>query len=304
MSIAQEKAGTTAVRRVLHGAVDMHCHSGPSPMPRRINHVEAARQAAAMGFRALAVKCHYHNTVFDLLAMQDQLAGIPIEIFGGVALNSQVGGLNPHAADLSFKMGGRIVWFPTISSGAHLCHSEQDEAIRSHFVPRGVMESEEVDIFGDDGDLVPEVEQILQIAKDADGIVSSGHLAPDRVIAMLEKAHSMGLRKLVVSHPNFIVNAEKGTDAKRFAELGATLEHCLGLFVDGKHFAFQDLLDWIDAIGPEHTSLASDLGQVGNPLPMDAFLTIVGQLLDSGISEADVRTMVVDNPSRLLGLDP
>jgi len=62
-------------------------------------------------------------------------------------------------------------------------------------------------------------------------------------------------------------------------------------------------VDWIDAIGPDHTSIGSDLGQVGNPLPMDAYLQICEQLLDSGISEADLRTMVVDNPSRLLGLD-
>lgn len=304
MTSALESSSATALQRVLHGAVDLHCHSGPSPMPRRITHVEAARHAAERGFRAMVVKCHYHDTVFDLLAMQDQLAGLPIEVFGGVVLNSQVGGLNPHAADLSFKMGGRIVWFPTISSGAHLCHSHQDEAIRSHFVPRGVMESMEVDVFGEDGDLVPEVEQILQIAKEADGIVSAGHLAPDQVIAVFERAQAMGLRKLVVSHPNFIIDAEKTTDAKRFTELGAILEHCLGLFVDGKHFGVGDLLEWINVIGPEHTSLASDLGQVGNPLPMDAFVTICEQLLDSGISEADLRTMVVDNPSRLLGLDP
>lgn len=303
MTTALENRGSTAVKRVLHGAVDMHCHSSPSPMPRRITHVQAARQAAEMGFRALVVKCHYHDTVFDLDAMQDELAGLPIEVFGGVALNSQVGGLNPHAADLAFKMGGRIVWFPTISSTAHLCRSEHDESIRSHFVPRGVMESEEVDIFGDDGDLLEEVEQILRIAKEADGIVSAGHLAPDRVIAMLEKAHSMGLRKLVVSHPNFIIDADKNTEAQQFVELGAVLEHCLGLFHDEKHCSFQELLDWINAIGPEHTSLASDLGQVGSALPMDAFVAICEKLLDSGISEADLRLMVVDNPSRLLGLD-
>ncbi|HWK28126.1 MAG TPA: DUF6282 family protein [Solirubrobacter sp.] len=291
------------MKRVLHGAVDMHCHSGPSPMPRRVTHVEAARQAAEAGFRAMVAKCHYHSTVFDILSMQDQLAGVPIELFGGVALNSQVGGLNPHAADLAFKMGGRIVWFPTISSTAHLRHASRDEAIRAHFVPRGVMESEEVDIFGPDGDLVPQVEQILRIAKEADGVVSSGHMAPDRVIAMLEQAKALGLTKLVVSHPNYIIEADKDGDAQRFVELGATIEHCLGLYVDGKHFDFAELKAWIDAIGPDHTSLVSDLGQVGNPLPVDAFFTICEQLLDSGVSEADVRTMVVDNPSRLLGLD-
>jgi hypothetical protein len=303
MTTALAKSGTAAVKRVLQGAIDPHCHSSPSPMPRRITHVEAARQAADLGFRAMIVKCHYHNTVFDLLAMEDQLAGIPIQVFGGVALNSQVGGLNPHAADLAFKMGGRIVWFPTISSKAHLCHSEQDESIRAHFVPRGVMESDEVDIFGEDGDLVPEVEQILRIAKDADGIVSSGHMSPERVIAMLEAAHALGCKKLVVSHPNYIVEADKNTDAQRMVELGAVMEHCLGLFINERYFTIQELVDWINVIGPDHTSLGSDLGQVGNPLPMDAYLTICEQLLDSGISERDLRKMVVDNPSRLLGLD-
>ena len=228
-----------------------------------------------------------------------------IEVFGGVALNSQVGGLNPHAADLAFKMGGRIVWFPTISSKAHLCHSEQDESIRAHFVPRGVMESEEVDILGPDGDLVPEVRQILQIAKDADGNVSSGHMAPDRVIAMLELAHEMGLTKLVVSHPNYIIEADKNTDAQRMVELGAVIEHSIGMFLDdGRYFEFEELVDWINAVGPEHTSLGSDLGQVGNPLPMDAYVHICEKLLDSGFSERDLRTMVVTNPARLLGIEP
>ena len=92
MTTALENRGTTAVKRVLHGAVDMHCHSSPSPMPRRITHVQAASQAAELGFRAMVVKCHYHNTVFDLDAMRDELTGLPIEVFGGVALNSQVEG--------------------------------------------------------------------------------------------------------------------------------------------------------------------------------------------------------------------
>ena len=36
----------TAIDRILNGAVDLHTHSGPSPMPRRIDHVEAAQLAA------------------------------------------------------------------------------------------------------------------------------------------------------------------------------------------------------------------------------------------------------------------
>lgn len=291
-----------SIAKVLDGAVDLHCHSGPSPMPRRITHVEAAHQAQAAGFRAILVKCHYHSTVFDVLAMHDQLAQLSTQVFGGVALNSQVGGLNPHVVDLNLKMGGRMIWFPTISSGAHLCNSERDPQIKEHFVPRGVRQSDEVDIFDDTGDLRSEVDEILTSAKEAGALVSAGHMAPDRTLAMLTTAKTKGLTRLIVSHPNYVINAET-SDVQKFVEQGAVIEHCLVMYDHEKTFPFQTLLDWIDLIGPEHTSLGSDLGQVGNPLPMEAYHRVVGQLLDSGISEKDIRTMVVDNPTRLLGLD-
>ena len=41
----------------------------------------------------------------------------------------------------------------------------------------------------------------------------------------------------------------------------------------------------------------------GNPLPVDAYLLIVEQLLDHGISEADIRQMICRNTAFLLGLE-
>jgi hypothetical protein len=40
-----------------------------------------------------------------------------------------------------------------------------------------------------------------------------------------------------------------------------------------------------------------------NPLPSEAFMKIVGQLLDAGLAEADVEAMVRTNPARLLDLE-
>src|SRR5690606_39312866 len=108
-----------ALRKVLDGAVDLHCHSGPSPFPRRINHIEASYDAARIGLRAILVKSHHHNTVMDLLAMRPQLADAPTPVYGGVALNSEVGGMNPSAVAVSRRMGGRCVWAPTVSARQH-----------------------------------------------------------------------------------------------------------------------------------------------------------------------------------------
>lgn len=289
--------------RILDGAVDLHVHSGPSPMPRRIDHVEAAQSADSAGFRAIVVKCHYHNTVMDVLAMQPRLEGVGTQVFGGIALNSQVGGINPHAVDLSLKMGGKIIWFPTISSHAHLCHAAEDETIQAHFQPLGIRQSDEVDIFGEDGDLIPEVHEVLALAKEHDAIVSAGHMGPERATALMEAAAALGHTKLMINHPNFVMEAEKA-QVSRFAELGATIEHSLVMYLtDEKYFPLQSLLDWIDLVGPERTSLGSDLGQVGNPMPLEAYREVCSRLLDSGISEDDLRLMVTTNPASLLGLE-
>jgi hypothetical protein len=291
-----------AVENLLVGAVDLHCHSGPSPMPRRITHAEAARQASEAGFRAIVAKCHYHDTTTDVISMEPLLKGVKTEVFGGIALNSQVGGLNPHAVDRSLKMGGKVIWFPTISSTDHLCHAAQDEEVQKHFQPRGMMQSEEISIFGDDGDLRPEVGQIIEQAKEAGALISTGHLGPEPARALVEAATAAGHDRLILSHPNYVVDVQR-KQAQEIAGLGAVIEHEIAMYQNDHIFPISVLVDWIDLIGPEHTSLGSDLGQVGNPLPVEAYTEVVGRLLDSGIAEKDVRLMIRDNPARLIGLD-
>ena len=91
--------------------------------------------------------------------------------------------------------------------------------------------------------------------------------------------------------------------AAELAGLGAVIEHELGMYVNERRFKFTVLLDWINRIGPGRTSLGSDLGQVNNPLPIEAYKQVVGNLLDSGVKEKDIQLMIRDNPARLLGLD-
>ena len=49
--------------------------------------------------------------------------------------------------------------------------------------------------------------------------------------------------------------------------------------------------------------ISSDLGQKGNPLPVDGYIHIATALLDHGVPETDIRRMICDNPAFLLGLE-
>jgi hypothetical protein len=296
---------TDVIDRLLLGAVDLHVHPSPSPFPRRIDILAAARHAAESGFRAIVVKSHHHSTAMDVAALgPNGLDASGVGTFGAIALNTHVGGLNPWAANLTLALGGKVVWFPTISAPNHIEHAKHT-GLKFPTLAIPLIEDAPVNIFGDDGDLRPEVHQILRMVAQADAIVASGHMPPEWIIAMFEAAKEAGVGRMIVNHPNFVIEASK-EQVEKMADLGAFVEHSLCMYDEASTFHQWDigvLVDWVRTIGADRTTLGSDLGQENNPLPTESYRKICARLLDAGLTEADVRRLVADNPARLLGLD-
>jgi hypothetical protein len=65
---------------------------------------------------------------------------------------------------------------------------------------------------------------------------------------------------------------------------------------------FEEIIDAIKRLGPQSTILATDLGQVDNPSPVDGLGMFLDKLLRSGIPEKDLEVMVKKNPKQLLGI--
>ncbi len=89
----------------------------------------------------------------------------------------------------------------------------------------------------------------------------------------------------------------------RWPSYGAFVEHILIRYDDRSHEAqpIDRLVGWIRRVGAERTVISSDLGQRTSPLPGDSFRRVVGQLLERGVSEAELRLMLRTNPARLVG---
>jgi Family of unknown function (DUF6282) len=293
------------VAGLLEGAVDLHVHPAPSPMPRRMDGAEAARLAGEAGFDAIVVKSHHHSTVMEILALEQ--AGVDhgdAQLFGGIALNGQVGGINPHAVDLALKMGGRIVWFPTIASEKHIRHHREHPNLKFPKLSIHLQPEEPIEVLGEDGKPLPEVYAVLEAIAEHDAILASGHMAPHQITAVFEAAREVGVQRMLVNHPNFVIEASYD-DARHWAELGAYVEHSLCMYDEESSFHNWDLdtlVAWIEAVGPERSTLASDLGQMNNPLPTDSFRKIVGRLVERGMPDDTIRTMVARNPAELLGV--
>jgi len=288
------------VDELLVGAIDMHTHPSPSPFPRRISVLSAALDAASAGFRAIVCKSHHHNTQLDVLTLADTglLADTPIDVFGGIALNHYVGGLNPYAVELCLRMGGRVVWFPTLFSSAHLCHEHSpDSAFRSSAVK--LREGPALSILDDAGEIKPEVFDILEVIAGEDAVMNAGHLPADEIDLLIPAAVRTGVRRMVVSHPSFVIDATPARTASWTAQ-GVQIEQCLS---PARKLPLGELRDYITAAGTDNTILSSDYGQKKNPLPVTGYRRMLRALLDDGMPEADLRKLVRDNPARTLYRD-
>lgn len=287
------------IAEVLDGAVDLHCHSGPNPFAREFDHVEAAKDAERLRMRGILVKSHHHNTVMDLLAMHRELAEISTPVFGGIALNAQIGGINPYAVAMCLRMGGRAVWFPTFSSRQHCENSHHGFPESDIEIPNRI-----VDVVDADGALIPAVFEVIDLIRESDAMLSVGHLEPRESLAVATAGRERGVRRMVMSHPDFVVDADPDL-CVAMADLGVYIEHEIGMY-DPQGYRKWDpdaLVAWIRRIGPDRTLLSSDLGQRGRPMPVDAFQRVGEELLARGISEEELRQLMCNNGAFLLGID-
>ncbi|WP_028605698.1 DUF6282 family protein [Ottowia thiooxydans] len=293
--------------RLLEGAVDLHCHSGPSVMPRYFDHCDAMEEASSVGMRALLIKDHYYSATPVTELLNKRFAHLKVTLLSGVPLNNTTGGLNIYAVEHGIKLGAKLVWMPTFSSKNHLDHHKKDEEFKDKFpqTKKAMLEPTPLTVLDDQGKLLPEVLPILDMIAENDIVLSSGHLHISEIWPLFEEAKRRGVTRLLCNHPTYVIDATLD-DIKRLVGMGVYVEHSMCMFVPGSKFKFYDPVElqaMIVAGTVDRTILGSDLGQLGNPRLVDGFRNVIETCLDLGYGEADVRKMVSTNAASLVGLN-
>jgi len=273
----------------LAGVIDIHAHADPDSVPRSIDAVDLAKMAKARGMRALVLKSHWEPTASMAYLVRKAVPGI--EIFGGIDLNRSVGGVNAVAVErmASIKGGwGRVVWLPTFDSENQVRYSKESRP----FVA-----------VSKNGALLPEVKEVIAVAAKRGLTLETGHSSAAEGLAIVREARRQGVTRIVVTHAMLVPVHMTIAQMQEAANAGAYLEFVYnGLIGVNKEFEIGDYVKAIRAVGPEHCILASDLGQAGNPLHPDGLEAFFAALRAAGISAADIETMSVSNPARVLGL--
>jgi hypothetical protein len=293
------------ISRLLVGAVDLHCHSGPSVMARDLNHIEAMQEAAAAGFRAMLIKDHYYSATPITEMLNQAYSHLNITLFSGVPLNNAVGGFNKHAVDHGIALGARLVWLPTFSAKNHI---DSRYGIKAGFphTTRKMIPFDPLTPIDADGKVKDEVKEILDLIAQYDVILAGGHLHISEILPVFEEARSRGVKRLLVNHPSFIVDATH-EDIRRLVTMGAYIEHSLCMFIPVAKrkrdpFPPEELDELIQSGTVDRTILASDLGQRGADHPVVGFRNVIRICIKLGYSDEDIRKMVSSNALQLLGL--
>jgi len=286
---------------LMKGALDLHVHSGPSTMPRQLDHFQAVEQAAAAGMRGILFKDHHYSVAPFLPIMERLLSQHGVAMYGGLVLNNSTGGLDPFVVDAQLKMGARLIWMPTAQSANHIRSSHRKSRLASNVQ---LKKSPGITVVDEYGEILDVVKEILDSIAEFDAILSSGHLHIAEIWALFTEARKRGVKRLLINHPMYGLHFSY-EDIRELAEFGALVEQSACLYVDSRFNVFSptELKQHIDAAGVAHSSIGSDLGQVDNPTPVEGMRQAIKLCLALGFSEDDVRLMVNTNPARLVGLD-
>ena len=321
-------------RSLLEGAIDIHVHAGPHlfSSPRRVDPVEAAREAKAAGMRALVF--------MDVFEMSNGTAWIVNRVvpdfvtYGGLILNTVYGGMNLRAVKtaLHYGAGARFISF-----GAHSTYyqaAREGQVVGGRFVPLSELYPEfrreelerciRIPVRGAPG---AELDEILRlVAANPHVYLNTGHVSAQEAVRLVELAAEYGIAKvLVASSVTKIATLE---ELRRMAGAGAFIEYTLAAYthttpipkthyyVERQYMSLDEgmdrapaggvrrVADQIRELGAEHCILATDFGVYTLPTPVEGMRAFMACMLDLGITPDDIRTMTATNPERLLGLPP
>jgi hypothetical protein len=285
----------------LAGVIDIHAHVAPETsmqnFKRAFDALEAAQIARVYGMRGIVLKEHYTETGSWAYLVSQMVPGV--EVFGGIVLNKAVGGINPTAVEaMALQRGGRgrVVYMPTVDAAARVPNSPIAVAVSRN------------------GQLLPEVLEVLRVIAKYDLGLSTGHVSAEEALMVVRAAKQAGVNKIYVQHPNHGGIVMSMAQMKEAVRLGALIEIVLsgeGLTGGGPKTinAENPVMDYgpqkiadIRALGPANIVISTDLGQPGRVNYAQAFQTALAVLAKSGFSQAEIDMMTKQNPARFLGL--
>ena len=272
----------------LIGAYDLHIHPAPSPFYRRQDDIELLQSANKANMAGILLKSHYEPTAARAQIANHHVNG-SAKAYGSLVLNWPVGGLNPYAVHNALKRGTKIVYMPTRDAKNSLLLGDMPG---DFFCRPGIT------ILTPQGDLKPEVRNIMEIIRDDGAALATGHLSPRESILLCRTGIAMGVR-MILTHPEYS-RTKIGSDIqKELGEQGVYIEKCWYNIGEGE-CSIIEMVKTIRQVGAQHCYMTTDRGQGDRESPVIALSRFAESLFQAGISAQELHTMMQTIPGEIL----
>jgi sugar phosphate isomerase/epimerase len=292
------------IQQCLHNAYDMHVHSAPDVMPRKADDFELARRARAVGMGGFVLKSHHVPTADRATLVNQIVAGVTV--YGSITLNNFVGGLNPQAVDIAGRLGAKVVWLPTVDAANEADKLQQKDPkklpywakIQQELAQEGHLRPP-IDVVDAHGNLVAELYEIMDLIRQHNMVLATGHLSPAEIGLVVRAAHARGLERIVVTHPEFPTTRLTLAQQRELAQYGVYFERCYTTAATGK-ISWDEMVAGIRETGAARNILSTDLGQPQALFPDEGLADFVRILRAHNVTVPEIQMMMQTNPRRLL----
>ena len=226
-------------------------------------------------------------------------------MIGSVVLNNYVGGLNPDAVYETAKLSERpiVVWFPTINADNFLRNSRYEippEWSGGKAKSRLAKQIRGIRITDKYSRLSGSAKKVLMQIRDNGCILATGHLSWRETRTLVFEALSLGIRKIIVTHPIYqLIDMPIDVQKELTRSKGVYIEQAYSMYlIDG--IRIKKIADVIREVGPNKCILSSDMGQINSPSPSAGLLDFTNLLAINGISQEELEIMGRINPRKLI----
>jgi hypothetical protein len=188
--------------------------------------------------------------------------------------------------ELALKMGAKTIWMPTQHAENHLQKIEGRTGVLSALDGRHV---------------VSQLEDILRVIAEHDAILATGHLSVKEQLILIERAKALGVRKIVVDHPEaHIIAMPQSVQLQLINDYNVYMCRC-SVYFDLKR-AYASTLETLQNIGIKNTILSTDAGNIALPQWDELMTEQLEFFLQNGISTGQLDEMTRKNPAKLLAI--
>lgn len=283
---------------LLDGAIDSHIHAYPDFVHRSQDMLEIAIEASKAGMRALAFKDHWNVSAnvcymvqrhIDYLVEKEELEH-RVQVYGGAGTCH---GMNPEYIRIALQYpNAKMIWFPTFTS-------------LGFWRGAGHPERGGVRLVSEEGEVLPEVVEIMKLAVENKVGIGFGHTDFEELLPLAKKAKELGVRA-TLDHPLLELNKLLLDEMKEIADLGVFVGTFCQPMIPSLYQPVADPMETIRTIreiGPERCLIGSDFGQVLHLKAIDGMRVFIRALLGFGITQDEISIMLKDNPAKLMWLD-